>query len=70
VAMILGRATYILAAAVFATAENLGYYLTVLVMPAIPGIIAQLILIPLVASRLEKPSVPTVYEKKQGTIRR
>ena len=54
-AMILGRAAYILASAVFATAENLSYYVAVLVTPAIPGMIAQLLLVPLVARKFEKP---------------
>ena len=70
VAMVLGRATYIAAAAVFATAENLGYYVAVLITPAIPGIIAQLLLVPVVASRIEKPSAPSVYERTQGVGRR
>ncbi|HEY3294639.1 MAG TPA: hypothetical protein VGL38_04325 [bacterium] len=66
VAMVLGRGAYILASAVFATAENFSYYLSVLVTPAIPGIIAQLIFIPLIASRIEKPE-PVV---EQDTKRR
>ncbi len=68
VAMILGRAAYVLSSMVFSTVESFDYYLPVLVMPAIPGIISQLILIPLVAGRMEKPSAPTVYDRKRGTV--
>ena len=63
-AMILGRAAYILAYIVFASAESLGYFVSVLITPAIPGIIAQLVLVPLAASRLEKTSAPSIYDRK------
>ncbi len=69
-AMILGRLAYILGYTIFSGGQSLDYYVAVLVTPAIPGIIAQLILLPLIASRVEKPSAPSVYDRKQGSVKR
>jgi hypothetical protein len=67
-AMILGRVAYVLSYMVFASTETMGYFMSVLIIPAIPGIIAQLILVPLAATRLERPSAPSVYDRKHRTV--
>jgi niacin transporter len=54
VAMILGRAVYVAVSAIMGGFEGLRYYATILLVPAIPGIVAQLILIPPLAIRLQR----------------
>ena len=53
VAMIAGRLTYALASLLMTGLQGFGFYASVLIIPAIPGIIAQLILIPPLAYKLQ-----------------
>jgi hypothetical protein len=54
VAMVAGRLVYIGVSAIMGGFEGLGYYSMILLVPAIPGIIAQLVLIPPLALRVQK----------------
>jgi niacin transporter len=54
VAMIAGRVTYIAVSVVVTGIREVGYYAMVLVVPAIPGMIAQLVLVPPLAYKLHR----------------
>ncbi len=54
VAMILGRIVYVLVSMAMAGIQDMNYYLMILVAPALPGIIAQLIIVPPLAYKLEQ----------------
>jgi hypothetical protein len=54
VAMIAGRLVYVGVSALTAGLEELNFYLLILVLPGIPGMVAQLILVPPLAYRLQK----------------
>ena len=53
-AMIVGRLAYIGFYCLFAGAESFRFFMTVLVIPAIPGLISQLILVPLIGDRIQR----------------
>lgn len=52
-AMIVGRVVYVLVALAMTGIQTVDYYVAVLVVPAIPGIIAQLVLVPPLAYKLQ-----------------
>jgi niacin transporter len=54
VAMLAGRIVYIAMAALMGGFDGFGYYAMVLLTPAIPGIVAQLVVIPPLALRLQR----------------
>lgn len=54
VAMIVGRLVYILFYTLTVSSESLAFYSSVLLTPAIPGIISQLVLCPLLAERIQR----------------
>jgi niacin transporter len=54
VAMAAGRFLYILIGSMMTGYEGIGYYTMVLVSPALPGIITQLVIIPPLALRLQR----------------
>jgi hypothetical protein len=54
VAMIAGRIVYVAASMLMLGVQDLNYYLVILIAPAIPGIIAQLIIVPPLAYKLEQ----------------
>lgn len=59
VAMLAGRLAFIGISAVMSGLQTLHYYVLILITPAIPGMIAQLIVVPPIASRLEKLTHPS-----------
>jgi hypothetical protein len=63
VAMIAGRLMYILISAWMIGMNTPGYYLMLLVVPAIPGIITQLILVPPLAYRVQN----VIYRAESGS---
>jgi hypothetical protein len=54
VAMIVGRLVYVGFYCLFAGAESFRFFMTVLIAPAIPGIVTQLILVPLIGDRIQR----------------
>ncbi len=63
VAMVAGRLVYILVSAWMIGLQSLRDYLMLLLIPAIPGIIAQLILIPPLAYRVQN----VIYRSESGS---
>jgi len=63
VAMIAGRLVYILMYAWTMGLQTAHYYLMLLVVPALPGIIAQLILVPPLAYRIQQ----VIYRSETGS---
>jgi hypothetical protein len=54
VAMIVGRLLYVAFYVLTVGSESMHFFTAVLVSPAVPGIIAQLIIVPLLADRLQR----------------
>jgi hypothetical protein len=54
VAMIVGRLIYVAIAVMMAGYEGFSFYFMVLISPALPGIIAQFVLVPAFAYRIQK----------------
>lgn len=54
VAMIAGRVTYIAVSVVVTGIREIDYYAMVLIIPAIPGMIAQLVIVPPLAYKLHR----------------
>ena len=63
VAMIGGRLVYVIISAWMMGLQTANYYLTLLVAPALPGIIAQLILVPPLAYRVQQ----VIYRSESGS---
>ncbi len=53
IGMIAGRLTYVLVSILIAGLQNFGYYAMIILIPGIPGIIAQLIIVPPLAYKLQ-----------------
>ena len=53
-AISLGRIVYVLVSMAMAGIQDMNYYLMILVAPALPGIIAQLIIVPPLAYNFEQ----------------
>lgn len=62
-AMIAGRLVYILMSAWMMGIQTANYYLMLLVVPALPGIIAQLILVPPLAYRIQQ----VIFRSESGS---
>ena len=63
IAMLVGRLVYVVVSAWMIGIQTPSYYLMLLVVPALPGIIAQLILVPPLAYRIQQ----IVYRSETGS---
>ena len=63
IAMLAGRCVYVLVSSLMIGLNEPSYYVMILVVPAIPGIIAQLILVPPLAYRVQQ----VIYRSESGS---
>ncbi len=63
VAMIVGRLVYVVVSAWMMGLQTVNYYVTLLVIPALPGVIAQLVLVPPLAYRVQQ----IIYRSESGS---